>query len=387
VRHYSDTVERCIRTRARVSDWADDGLIEPSQAGKLEAELQVDVVRTNPFLRVTIAVFTLIIVGATTAFIASLLALRSEESFAALTAIAAIVCIVLAEALVGRFRLYRFGVEEMLAGMAVVLLSISVTLFLMPSAGGSESFFALGLAVAAAGAFAVYRRFGFVWAAIGSMCAATTIPFPLSRLSNQTKLMTAAAILGVVFAVARSKRLRDGEEWPGDEYGILQAAAFAGVYLILNVRLMWNAGPFTTPSIDRWFYWTTWVVTWVLPVSGLVLSIRDKDRPLLIVSLAMAVGTLITNKLYLGWARHSWDPMLLGILLMSVALALRRWLASGQDGARHGFTVAPIRRSKDSLLTVLSAAPIPVGTHEAPAPAQSGFEGGRSGGGGAGGSF
>src|SRR6185437_5016950 len=46
----------------------------------------------------------------------------------------------------------------------------------------------------------------------------------------------------------------------------------------------------------------------------------------------------ITNKPYLGWQRHTWDPMLLGALLIGVALALRRWLADGPGGIRHGFT-------------------------------------------------
>ena len=32
-------------------------------------------------------------------------------------------------------------------------------------------------------------------------------------------------------------------------------------------------------------------------------------------SLVMAMATLATNKPYLGWERHTWDPMLLGVLL------------------------------------------------------------------------
>jgi hypothetical protein len=131
----------------------------------------------------------------------------------------------------------------------------------------------------------------------------------------------------------------------------------------------------------------TWVMTWVLPAGGLVMSIRDKDRPLLVVSLAMAIVTLITNKPYLGWTRYTWDPMLLGIALVAGAILLRRWLSTGPEGARHGFTASRIVDGKDPLLTVLSAAPFPIKAHT-PAPAPpSGFDGGRSGGAGGGGSF
>ena len=128
----------------------------------------------------------------------------------------------------------------------------------------------------------------------------------------------------------------------------------------------------------------------VLPVAGLIASLREKDRPLIIVSLAMAILTLVTNKPYLGWERHTWDPMLLGVALIAVALGFRRWLSRGHDGVRHGFTAARIIVAKeDSALSVLSAAPLPINVHtHAPAPtAPSGFDGGRSGGAGGGGSF
>jgi hypothetical protein len=46
----------------------------------------------------------------------------------------------------------------------------------------------------------------------------------------------------------------------------------------------------------------------------------------------------VTNKPYLGWQRHTWDPMLLGALLIGVALFIRRWLADGPGEIRHGFT-------------------------------------------------
>ena len=50
--------------------------------------------------------------------------------------------------------------------------------------------------------------------------------------------------------------------------------------------------------------------------------------------------TFVSNKPYLGWPRHTWDPMLLGILLTGVAFFLRRWLARGPGGVRDGFTAA-----------------------------------------------
>jgi hypothetical protein len=391
MRRYSETAERRVRAQAHVRKWARAGLIDASQAAKLANELRVDLVRTNVFLRATAALFTALIVFAIVGFVWSSLELRTEMAAAILAGGAAIVCIALAELAVGTFRLYRFGVEEMLAACCVVLLSVGATQLLKAWRAGSswESMLVVGLAVAAAGAFAVYRRFGFVWAALGSMCCAAAIPFQFDELAVDTRRAIAAGVLAVVFLLTRGRRKQYGEEWPGDEYSDLQAAAFAGIYLLLNLRLVDVIDVFNTVYAKGWFYWSTWILTWVLPAAGLAMSIRDKDRPLLIVSGVMSIVTLMTNKPYLGWTRNTWDPMLLGALLIGITLILRRWLAGGPDGSRRGFVATRILLGHDPLLTVLSAAPFSVQPHTPPAaqPANSGFDGGRSGGAGAGGSF
>jgi hypothetical protein len=393
MRRYTDSDERRIRARAQVREWADAGLIDASQAARLETDLSVDLRRTNVFLRVTLGFFTALIVASAVGFIWEVFHVHNAVPLAILAGVSGIICMALSEILVGAFGLYRFGVEEMLAACGVLLLSVSMSQFVDAWYVRSSYVFPFdrelvaGLAVAAAGGFGIYRRFGFVWSALGSVCCAAALPFQFSDLPVSARRAIAAVFLGAVFAAARVKRLRHGEEWPGDEYGDLQAAAFAGIYLVINLRLVEVIDIFSRVHLKDWFYWSTWILTWVLPVVGLVLSLREKDRRLLTVSLAMSILTLITNKPYLEWTRHTWDPMLLGALLVGVALALRRWLSSGPDGSRHGFVATQILRGVDPVLTVLSSAPVQPHPHaptQAPPPS---FDGGRSGGAGAGGSF
>jgi hypothetical protein len=390
MRHYSDTEERRLRTQSKVREWTRSGLLTTQQAAQLEPELRVDLRRTNMFLRITLIVFTALIVGGAEGFVLVTSGVSRALPVAIVTGVAAMVCLAAAEVLVGSFRLYRFGVEEIFAAGGVALLSLSVMQFWdVVRSDRVDLDVVVALAVAAAGGFGLYRRFGFVWAALACVCCAAGIPSELSRMSAGLQRGVAASIFGIAFAVARSKRLRDGDEWPGDEYGVMQAVAFAGIYAVLNLQLLSHAGFSFRGRMDGWFYWFTWAATWVLPAGGLVMSLRDKDRPLLVVSLAMAIVTLVTNKPYLGWTRHTWDPMLLGVALIAVALVVRRWLSSGPDSARYGFTARRIVKGKDPMLTVLSAAPFPAQPHTPPAapPANTGFDGGRSGGAGAGGSF
>jgi uncharacterized membrane protein YgcG len=138
------------------------------------------------------------------------------------------------------------------------------------------------------------------------------------------------------------------------------------------------------------------VIIWVAPIIGLGLAIREKDRALLDVSLVMVLVTLLTNKPYLGWPRYAWDPILLGLLLIGVAIGLRRWLSSGSDGRRRGFTSTPLLGKDSAVLTVLRVASaayrpdsgpsVSRGRREDPATPPD-FGGGRSGGAGGGGTY
>jgi hypothetical protein len=140
------------------------------------------------------------------------------------------------------------------------------------------------------------------------------------------------------------------------------------------------------------FYWATYAATWIIPAAALVDAIRAKDRLLLRVAAALALLTLATNKPYLGWPRQAWDPMVFGLLLAGVSLALRRWLAGGPDGRRSGYTAARILRGDTDLLE--AGAQVSVAWQDrvhqpqsAPVESSATFAGGRSGGAGGGASY
>jgi hypothetical protein len=104
---------------------------------------------------------------------------------------------------------------------------------------------------------------------------------------------------------------------------------------------------------------------WVLPAAGLRLAIRDRDRPMIAANLVMGLATLLTNKPYLGAPREPCDPILLGLLLLGTALVLRRWLASGKDGTRDGFTPARLLRSDNDTRAVAALSPRQRSRHSA----------------------
>lgn len=394
MRRYSPDEEERIRAQQEVRAWARAGLLDRAQAAMFEEELRTDLKRTNAALRAGLALFTVFIVAASVLLVGVELKVRSETAVAILAGLSAAACLALAEFLVGAFRLYRYGVEEALAVSAAVLASLSagaIAVALLRTTPGSGWVVVIaGLTTGAVAAFGIYRRFGFVYAAVGAMGCAALIAFQL-HVAEPVQRMIAAATLASVFAVARARRLQHGDDFPGDECATLQAAAWAGIYLTLNLQL-WSlvSGFLAARPVERWFYWCTYAAVWLLPAVGLRLGIRQRDRGLIDVSLLMALATLVTNKPYLGWPRHPWDPILLGMLLVGTAVVLRRWLASGPAGVRGGFTASQLQESQKNAIAFLataSAAFQPYPEAPSPAPSSSDFAGGRSGGGGGGAGF
>ena len=377
--------ERAIRTGRLVDDWSKSGLLTQEQRDIVMPQLAVDLRRTNKFLRLILFLFGGLIVQSALGLVAiSIDALRDRVWTAVLCLTAGGGCFWLASRLVGRYRLYRFGVEEAVAISAAGLTAAGAAL-LAPDAGDWS--LAIGLAVAAVMLVALYLRFGYVYAAVFAMMAAAALPFQFGD-SEVVQRAIAVVILVAVASTVRVARAEHGDEYPGDALTVIEAAAWLGIYLLVNLVVSSGITPLDRAASS---FWITYAGIWLLPVAGLWLSIRGRERPLLLVSMVMALGTLLSNKEYWGSPRYEWDPIVFGVLLMGIAVGLGRWLAAGDGGMRHGYTASRLLASDQSTLSSLAMvsavhAEVPVAPAAAPVDAAIGG-GGRSGGAGAGGSF
>src|SRR6266700_73371 len=124
MRRYSQADEESIRAKALVREWRSSGLLEASQAGRLESDLRVNLRRTNSFFRAVLFLFTAVIVTASLWLIMATFPL-DYLSEAVVCLGGAMACVALAEFLVHRFRLYRFGVEEALATASAVSMGLA----------------------------------------------------------------------------------------------------------------------------------------------------------------------------------------------------------------------------------------------------------------------
>ena len=377
---YSRDDERAIRVQRLVADWTKSGLLLPAQKDRILPELQVNLRRTNVFLRVTLFVFGYLIVNSLTGLFVVTFNL-SEGATMFLAAAAAIVFFALAQVLVKQFRLYRFGIEEAAAVASVSFLAIAASMAFHPTFSMLQAMLA-----AAAASFIVFRQFGYVYAGVAATLLVALIPFGTQQVDT-VRHLAAMAIMVVVFFIARERRQDHDWDFPGDSYAVIEAVSWGVLYFLTNLKVSsWLASPDDVGV----FYWATYGAIWMLPVVGLFIAIRDRHRMLLDVNILLALITLMSNKPYLGTAPKPWDPILFGVLLVTIAIGVRRWLSSGANGTRSGFVPHRLLASEKAQLAMAGAATVlapgapPSHTPE-PAPAIGG--GGSSGGAGASGSF
>jgi hypothetical protein len=379
---YSRSDEENVRHQAMVRDWVSSGLLDATQGSVLQADLQVSLRRTNSALRAVLAFFTMVIVFAAVSLTGIVLHAGRDVGWIMLGAWGAI-CALSAWVLACKARLYRCGVEEALGFLAVSLLAGAI--------GGIPSWdlpVFVGLLAAVVGGAGVYLVFGFRYAVVAATVLLGVAPFALSADWISERILSLSLFTLVFFVARYVKRLYTGE-LEEDDLAWVQGVAFAGFYLVCNLIITGRWSGLYTASQSGLFYWSTYAAVWIVPALALWLGIRGRDRLLIDLGWIAALATILTNKSYLSWPRQTWDPILLGILLMGTAVGLRRWLAKGPNGERAGFTPVRVLDSENRALAAASGLSLVLPHAPAASPSQPSFKpgGGQSGGGGASGDF
>ncbi len=370
MRIYSAESEDAWRAREFLKDWAGEGFLTEAQHQRLQQETVCELRATNIFLRIVLFLFTAIIAGAAAGlFFVTFLSRSSGHTTGVFLLIFAAILYATAEWAVSRFHLYRYGIEEALSVGAVGCLCAGIA---SSSSHGTEF---LAFAAGAVFSFWIWHRFGLWYAFPAAMIFIVFLPGYWTSTPWEQHV-----IIAVFYAAGLAGVIVSGDS-------LAEALLWLGVYTAMNLQLSSLAGQ-PAAEFSRPFYWSTWVLIWCLPPIVLARGIRRKDRFVMAAGAITATLTLATNKPYLGWQRHTWDPMLLGVLLIAVAVFIRRWLASGPRGIRRGFTAERLSGKDKQWISAGSTVLGAISPDLVARPAQPGspevrFGGGDSGGGGA----
>jgi Ca2+/Na+ antiporter len=300
-----------------------------------------------------------------------------------------------AEYIVRHRRTYRYGIEEGLALIAMMLFCTGCGWLLNEYHIGFKYAMIAVSALFAFTAFWIYLRFGYLYAALISILALCVIPFQLS-VSPTTERLMLLFVLCVVFVFRLISDKPDIEDFKKERNTTIQACLLVAIYVTVNLQILGLIGLFLSdphlihlhPKLfPPYIYWLSYILTFILPAAGIFWGIQSRKRLILNTNLVMACITLATNKSYLGMTRYAWDPAILGVVLIALSILISRWLASGPNKARHGFTAENILKPEDHGINLADAAaaltPGVIEAQQPQTPRDKFFEGGSSGGGGA----
>ena len=397
---YPPQQEENIYIRRQAQAWQRSGLITEEQLDAINGHADPQLRQTNPFFRILFFVFTMLCAGAVVGLFVWLLDFKDANFIAVMLICFGAAFYIAAEYLAGKYLFYRHGVEEALAVMGMVLFCAGCGILLSENHLTLTQLRIVVPALLAITACWIYLRFGFLYAAAISIVALGVIPFQFNFSPAAERIML-FSVLCVIFVFSLLADKPDLEDFRKNRYAKIKACLLAAMYLTVNLEILGFSGllmrdthvvhlnaQLFPPSI----YWSSYVLTFLIPAASIYWGIKSRKRLIINVGLVMACVTLATNKSYLGWTRYAWDPAILGMILVGLSLLITRWLNSGADQRRFGFTARDILQPEEGGITPADVAaaltPGVIDAQQPPAGAQEQyFEGGASGGGGVEGKF
>ena len=395
---YSSAQEENIFIRKQAGTWKRSGLITDDQLSTITNLTDPDLQQTNIFFRILFFVFTILCASALFGLFVWIAGLKTSMAYSFTLIITGVIFYFLAENAVTKYHLYRHGIEEALALFSMSLLCIGLliglTELVLGETWSTHNTIALSL-ILATSAYWLYLRFGYLYAALTSLIAVCIIPFQLSLPPTNERLLL-LLIFCLIYLVSLNNDKPNIDDFKKERNTTIQACLLIAIYLTVNLQILGAVGlliedtsiihlrPKLFPS---YIYWSSYILTFVIPALGIYWGIKSRKRFILNASLVLACLTLATNKSYLGMTRYAWDPAIMGIMLIGISIFISRWLKRGPDENRYGFTQSDILKPEDhgiSLADVAAAlTPGAIGAQQPPAQPEKYFDGGSSGGGGA----
>jgi hypothetical protein len=390
--------DRAEAVRRAARSWRRAGVIDAAALAAVEARYPDDRVRVGPVFRVLLFVFTLIAGNAGFGMVSLILSLGNrniEAGFLAfLSVLGGLAFAVLTEIQIGKLRRRQGGTESATSFMAVGFLIGAIGWWVFwPSTFNLFNVLPALCMVAALLAAAAWRWGYPLYAGAAAVTLLATLAcLPFGRLSWIVLPLAAAPLL---LKLSATPRLPPAHR---SSWTAVLLVSLAGLYAAVHIgcwegQLIEDVGKLTLlPSAPRGdtLWWLSVAATALVPIVFLAFGLRGRRYPLLLLGAGTAVASLVTLRWYIHVAPLWVVLTLSGAVLAAVVLVLRRYLESGPNGERHGYTAAPLfqdaarQRLFEAGAAILTMTPAARNFHE-----ESKFEGGggQFGGGGASGEF
>jgi hypothetical protein len=370
-------------------EWLRAGWINENAFQSIATMYPDDRVRVGPVFRILFFVLTLAAILGVIFALYSLI--DSNKPIAVFALIAGIACWMTANHLIGPQKRVQGGIEAAFSLAAILNLMIGPAILLLDSHWRPDHS-AISLLL-------------FFFAILSGVAAWTWGYWPYSAFSAAFLFFAVISlppgrVLWIIIVVVLYRWLIRGCDSMQIPPSLRKCAtaflavALLGFYAAVNICLLDQhiLTGFLYYGHDVEFFprWLSISLTATLPCVVLFIGIVGRRRLFLILGFGFALFSLITLRMYV----HVAPPWVVltgtGILLLIVAELLRRFLDSGVNGERAGFTAAPFTEPQGKHRGMEILASIAAMTPSAPAAAENSQfhgDGGQFGGGGASGNF
>jgi hypothetical protein len=344
VRADAALADRNASVRSTARSWRKAGAIDEATLAAIEKGMPDDRVRVGPVFRVLLFFFTALAANAAFSFLwllfntgGSLL----ESAIAGASILFGIVLVGLTEFQIGRLKRSQGGTEEATSFCALGYLIAGIAWFVFEPIGDAAtplvSLAATPLLAAAA------WRWGYP---LYAGAATATLLACVAALPFGRALWIVLPLLASAYLVRRS----ESELLPPahrNSYKAILVVGLVGLYVAVHLGSFESAlveeigsgegvvGPVSTSDV---LWWLSVAATVIVPVVLLVIAVATRRYPFLLVGLGTAVASLVTLRYYVHLAPLWVVLTASGIALTASILLLRRFLDSGPNKERHGFT-------------------------------------------------
>lgn len=378
---------------AAARGWRAAGLIDESAASSIAAEYSTAGPRLGAIWRVL--VFLCIVVGVVTATATSFISfgLREATGVGVLLLLLGVALAGVTDIVIDRCSFQPTGAEAATSLLAVGYLCASVFVLIDDlHLRGHEALILTYPWCAAVFALAAWRwGFRLYAGAAALFILLLTLQFPGAR----TTLIAVAALIAAGASATRATRELTPAHREG--FALVRIVALAALYAAVNYY-----------SVDKGFLEEIGRVVGaprhragefslllaglgsaLYPPAILAWGLRVRDRTLIVAGIVAAALSLTTIRFYIHVAPLWLVLSAAGAVLAGTSLLLERWLRSGLDAERYGFTAAPLvdEGRRERLLPVAAALALAPQVRSVPDEQPGGGAGGAFGGGGAGGAF
>jgi uncharacterized membrane protein YgcG len=334
---YNETWLHNLAVAKEAKQWRKDGFLSQEQLAAVYEEYKSGFYHPNLIIRILLFIASLVALSGITGLFGLMLSEVLEDAYAALSLIYGIVSFVILEiVLIRNNNHYKSGVSE-----ALLYHSIGFTIL---GIGGASDFNAHVMIISCLliFSFTAYRYLDLISTAAALCSLAALIFYEVYEMEGM-----AQQVIPIVFIILFTpfyfyvKNLKKKENTDLWENCLILAEAFsllmiylAGNYFVvreLSVNLM-SLSLEDGENIP--FALLFYFLTVSIPFLYLYFGIKNKDLVLLRVSLLVLAFSVFTFKFYYSTGHHEITFTVSGLLLLSISLALFRYLKT----PKHGYT-------------------------------------------------